>query len=600
MNIIPKFLQIETTASTEHLELNPEGRPDFDIGPNTTERANSDIIHPRGNRDETINFLQALSTNVPETLPPPPSLPRDIPIQLSTRRPIATGNPITIRPIDDLITRSSAQADFLPFEPTGLGSAEPAIMSDMVNEVSPETPSAPPPKISPPEAMLETMPATPTEIIHEIPSIPSQNMEPTILQDEAPDTIVSVRLALSTGVPMSPDNASPNIPIAAPSTAHKDTYLKSPQPQNPLPVFFKPTEPQIDSQNDISSTVKSAGTLPIAKVEPSEAPKAPAIKAAPEIQMAEIQMDVEPPKVPSGDVRLTDPKIISAISFLAPSALAIAPAAPDSTNAENSKPLANTPIIPPNNVTDIPANIETTTSKAVETAIKKPDTIPHIAMAPTAVIAENAEAPITSLKDTRHVPPTTEKSDSLPRTPINITAIEIPKITTELLMQTTLVTHPTADIPVKAIPTLQPTHNSPIHPAVQTVVQTLIKAQETQSGLSVRLDPPEMGRVFIEFQFDVDRRVTAIIRSEVVETAILLKGKVDIFQQLLKESGFDSVNLSFEQNENSKQKSFAFAQQEKPPVFFRSDHDEDHLSGAAPVPAQSYKLSPGTHIDIKL
>ena len=609
MNIIPKFLQIETTATPEHSEIGPGDIPDFDIGPDTTEGTDSDIIHPRGNQDETINFLQALSANAPETLARPPRLPHDRPIHIYTHRPMAAGNSFTIPTTNDVMTDSQAPVESLPSGPADLDSPNPAIIPDAVHEIYPEAASAPQPKITSPE----TMPATPSEITYEFPSTPSHNMEPAVLQGEAPDTIVSVRPASSAAASMSPDNAPPNTPILVPNTAHKDTYLKSPQPQNPLPDSSKLTVPQIDQKNDINRIIKSAGTIPIAKLEFSDVQQNPTIEAVSIIRMPETQIDVELPKTHSGDIRLVDPKVISATSFMTPSALTavpnshsaptITPTAPDFTNAKNSKPVENTPIMPQSNVADTPVDIEAATPKAVEAAIKNPDVNQHMAVVPTIAIAEKAEATtgeITPPKDTRHLTPVAKKPDTTQRMSLNITAVKNPEITTEFLTQTTLVTYPATDIPVKAIPTLLPTPNSTIHPAVQTVAQTLIKAQETQSGLSVRLDPPEMGRVFIEFQFESDRSVTAIIRSEVAETATLLKDKADIFLQLLKESGFDSVNLSFEQNQNSKQKPFAFEQQEKPPVFFRADHDEDHLSGAAPVPAQIYKLSPGTHIDLKL
>lgn len=116
-------------------------------------------------------------------------------------------------------------------------------------------------------------------------------------------------------------------------------------------------------------------------------------------------------------------------------------------------------------------------------------------------------------------------------------------------------TGPTASI--NTMPSVQSLTSLPqSHPAVQAVAQNLIRAQETQKGISIRLDPPEMGRVFIDFQFDADKNVTAIVRSELADTSQLLRGKSDFFQQILKENGFESVNLSFEQNENQTESEF--------------------------------------------
>ncbi|MGJ8562373.1 MAG: flagellar hook-length control protein FliK [Alphaproteobacteria bacterium] len=88
-------------------------------------------------------------------------------------------------------------------------------------------------------------------------------------------------------------------------------------------------------------------------------------------------------------------------------------------------------------------------------------------------------------------------------------------------------------------------------PAVQAVADNLIKAMVSQSGISIRLDPPEMGNVQISFQFDAERGVTAIVRSELADTSLFLKERADILQQTLKDSGFDSVTLSFEQGSQS-------------------------------------------------
>jgi len=138
------------------------------------------------------------------------------------------------------------------------------------------------------------------------------------------------------------------------------------------------------------------------------------------------------------------------------------------------------------------------------------------------------------------------------------------------------------------------------NPALQTVAQTLVKAQETQSGISVRLDPPEMGRVFIDFKFEADRSVTAIIRSEIAETAILLRDKAEFFQQTLRDSGFDSINLSFQQNDHSEQKAFDSDYTEKALDLFHPEQNDDDAIENTPSPSNIYMLSQDTAIDIKL
>lgn len=91
------------------------------------------------------------------------------------------------------------------------------------------------------------------------------------------------------------------------------------------------------------------------------------------------------------------------------------------------------------------------------------------------------------------------------------------------------------------------------HPALQQAAEVLIKANLTQSGVSVRLDPPELGNVTIQFQFDSERAVTAVIRTDVAETAALLRDRAEILIQTLKENGFGHVDLSFEHGSTDNQ-----------------------------------------------
>lgn len=86
-----------------------------------------------------------------------------------------------------------------------------------------------------------------------------------------------------------------------------------------------------------------------------------------------------------------------------------------------------------------------------------------------------------------------------------------------------------------------------VPPALQIVSDNLIKALVSQSGVLMRLDPPEMGNVQINFKFDSERGVTAVIRSELADTSSFLRDRAEHLQQALKDSGFDSVSLSFEQ-----------------------------------------------------
>ncbi|MDB2438718.1 flagellar hook-length control protein FliK [Hellea sp.] len=215
---------------------------------------------------------------------------------------------------------------------------------------------------------------------------------------------------------------------------------------------------------------------------------------------------------------------------------------------------------------------------------------------PEPIVQETPPPEGAVMKDRPALPPLSKITDIAP----NVMG-EAPKLTADGTTALTSIANPASESTAKL--TQAVTLTAPIstsHPALQTVAQTLVKAQETQSGISVRLDPPEMGRVFIDFKFEADRSVTAIIRSEVAETAILLKDKAEFFQQTLKDSGFDSINLSFQQNDPSKQNDFGHDHTEKPLTFFHIEHSgEDNLQSGTPQ-SRGYKLSTNTAIDIKL
>jgi hypothetical protein len=138
------------------------------------------------------------------------------------------------------------------------------------------------------------------------------------------------------------------------------------------------------------------------------------------------------------------------------------------------------------------------------------------------------------------------------------------------------------------------------HPAVQTVAQTFATVQETQSGITVRLNPPEMGRVFVDFQFSADRGLTAIIRSDVPETAALMKHNADFLQETLKDSGFNSVTLSFEQNDGSKRDSPDFDRNHKSSTFYQfvPNGGEVQRDNADPIPR--HLMTSTSAIDLKL
>jgi len=86
-------------------------------------------------------------------------------------------------------------------------------------------------------------------------------------------------------------------------------------------------------------------------------------------------------------------------------------------------------------------------------------------------------------------------------------------------------------------------------PAIQSQalqqVASAIEASHKGSGkMELRLDPPELGRVSIDFRFDGDNRVTAILHADQPETATLMRRSLDILMRDLASAGFTDVNVT--------------------------------------------------------
>lgn len=88
-------------------------------------------------------------------------------------------------------------------------------------------------------------------------------------------------------------------------------------------------------------------------------------------------------------------------------------------------------------------------------------------------------------------------------------------------------------------------HRTDIPPAVQQLAAAISVVQQGQKSLEVRLDPPELGRVYIDFTFDGDRVVSATVSAEQQDTSSLLRKNADALLRELGNAGFEGVDLSF-------------------------------------------------------
>lgn len=86
------------------------------------------------------------------------------------------------------------------------------------------------------------------------------------------------------------------------------------------------------------------------------------------------------------------------------------------------------------------------------------------------------------------------------------------------------------------------------HPATQMVAASISKsALNGDTNLSLRLDPPDLGRVDVRMTFGKDKTVKALVTAEKPETYLMLQRDAQVLERALQEAGLDADGgLSFE------------------------------------------------------
>lgn len=86
------------------------------------------------------------------------------------------------------------------------------------------------------------------------------------------------------------------------------------------------------------------------------------------------------------------------------------------------------------------------------------------------------------------------------------------------------------------------------HPATQMVAASISKsAISGETNLSLRLDPPDLGRVDVRMTFGKDKTVKAVVTAEKPETYIMLQRDAQTLERALQDAGLDADGgLSFE------------------------------------------------------
>jgi len=92
---------------------------------------------------------------------------------------------------------------------------------------------------------------------------------------------------------------------------------------------------------------------------------------------------------------------------------------------------------------------------------------------------------------------------------------------------------------------LPPVAAAQIIETVRNQISAMLSGAGSQTRLEVRLDPPELGRVLIEFRGQGGELVRAVIAAEAPETLDLLRRNADILERALEKGGLKNIDLDF-------------------------------------------------------
>lgn len=134
-------------------------------------------------------------------------------------------------------------------------------------------------------------------------------------------------------------------------------------------------------------------------------------------------------------------------------------------------------------------------------------------------------------------------------------------------------------------------------PEVVDIIQSRIAGNEGSERITVQLDPPELGRVSIDFKFDAQGLQHVTVTGDTPEALKQLRQLHFQLTQALEQNGLTAQDMSFRQN-NSQQGQPHFA---NPPSGTLTLNEEDIAAQILPaVSAPSRLLAAGAGLDIKL
>lgn len=191
--------------------------------------------------------------------------------------------------------------------------------------------------------------------------------------------------------------------------------------------------------------------------------------------------------------------------------------------------------------------------------------------------------------------PRSETSNFVPASIASLEQTDIPSINPPSLSTSGLApTGPTSSAPVAA--PAAPVPVIPPQAVVGVISGRLVTEPDNSDRIVVQLDPPELGRVAIDFKFDAQGLQTVTITSESPEALKQLRLMHFELVQALEQNGLSGRDLTFAENTSGE------SQHGSPSNTDASSQDEPSMqTSAEPMPARSTQnIKTESGLDLKL
>ncbi len=204
-----------------------------------------------------------------------------------------------------------------------------------------------------------------------------------------------------------------------------------------------------------------------------------------------------------------------------------------------------------------PSELKPAADAAVQSSPPAPKTAAPVPNAGIAAPVEDAEQPLEAIELEKASPEEVIAKGEVASAPKK-EALMVTPAGVKLALDAQAAPLAPSERPLQAETTLQTESAKPQAPAAQTKVDAPEAARQVFAsiradkggGVDLRLDPPDLGRVRIQFSFERSDVVVATVSSERGETLDLMRRHAGDLARELQRAGFESVTLEFASGES--------------------------------------------------